>query len=190
MGVSILDDAKHLADLDFYSTMWPKGNAMYWWAFTTGYAELGKMSKADAYFQKSTLDNVYGPFKIWSESQGGGGCPNFLSGAGGYLQSIWAGYAGIRFSDDSLHIFSPRIPPGGAKAMTIRQLHFAGAKINVRVTLNGTLIGLQVHGPAALMVVVDSRRAVPLTAAGTSLDTGKHARIFQSSSISSAVALV
>merc|ERR1711907_480258 len=104
---------------------------MYWWAFTTGYEEVGNPKTADSYLVKSTAKNVYGPFKIWSESQGGGGCPNFLSGAGGYLQSIWAGYGGLRLSDDSLHILAPRVPPGGAKVMVLRNVAYAGAKLEI-----------------------------------------------------------
>ena len=100
----LVDDV-HANDLDQYQQWWPGGNAMYWWSFAAGYRDLeGRAaapgprrnasaaavfgSAADAMFAKSTAQNVYGPFKIWAESQGGGGCPNFLSGAGGWLQSV------------------------------------------------------------------------------------------------------
>ena len=79
--------------------------------FTLGYGDIGNTTASDFYFQKSAAQNIFGPFRIWSEAPGGGGCPNFLTGAGIYLQSVWAGYGGLRFADDSLHIQSPRSPP-------------------------------------------------------------------------------
>lgn len=57
----------------------PAGNAMFWSMFTIGYADLGNYSAADHYLAKSTASNLYGPYKIWSEAMGGGGCPNFLT---------------------------------------------------------------------------------------------------------------
>ena len=52
---------------------------MFWSMFTIGYADLGNYSAADHYLAKSTASNLYGPYKIWSEAMGGGGCPNFLT---------------------------------------------------------------------------------------------------------------
>lgn len=45
-----------------------------------------------SYPVRSLIPVVYcrSPHRIWSEVKGGGGCPNFLTGAGIYLQSVWA----------------------------------------------------------------------------------------------------
>lgn len=107
---TILTYQTHHNNLDFYSTQWPNGNAMYWSMFTIGYSDLGLHSTADHYLTKSTTSNLYGPFKIWTENPDGSGCPNFLTGAGVYLQSLWAGYGGVRFRDDSLLIKAPEWP--------------------------------------------------------------------------------
>ena len=87
-----------------YNTQWPGGNSMYWSMFTIGYADLRNATATDFFFTKSAAQNVFGPFRIWSEAPGGGGCPNFLTGAGIYLQSVWAGYGGLRLNDDSLEV--------------------------------------------------------------------------------------
>ena len=41
---------------------------------------------------------------------GGSGCPNFLTGAGGFLQSVWAGLAGVRVHHDRLTILPTATP--------------------------------------------------------------------------------
>jgi hypothetical protein len=35
---------------------------------------------------------------------------NFLTGAGGFLQGLWAGWAGMRIRLDSLDFITPRVP--------------------------------------------------------------------------------
>merc|ERR1719265_2910863 len=105
------EDVKH-NDLQFYETQWLDGNAMYWWAFTVNWLALSERSIAANYFGKTTANNVFGPFKVWTESAGGGGCPNFMTGAGGYLQILWAGYAGVRLTDDALIFLNPSPPEG------------------------------------------------------------------------------
>ena len=47
------------------------------------------------YFQGGYKNNIHGPFYIWWETPTGG-APHFLTGAGGFLQTIIYGYGGIR----------------------------------------------------------------------------------------------
>ena len=57
-----------------------------------------------------------------SEEPGGVGCPNFLTGAGGVLSAVWAGWGGVRLRDDRLDLVYP-IPPPGATSMRLARLH-------------------------------------------------------------------
>ena len=145
----VLDDATHRRNLEFYARLWPQANAMFWWAFATGYAELGMHAQAATFFAKTTVNNVFGPFLIWSENAGGGGCPNFITGAGGYLQALWAGFAGVRFADDALHIYRPHLPPGSAVALALRRLGYAGAYIDINITTSGADVSLASIGTAS-----------------------------------------
>eukprot|EP00298_Acanthocystis_sp_HF-20_P011332 c19339_g1_i2.p1 GENE.c19339_g1_i2~~c19339_g1_i2.p1 ORF type:complete len:760 (+),score=265.46 c19339_g1_i2:36-2315(+) len=120
-------------NLNYYSQQWPSANAMYWWAFSVLWNELENHQKADDYFSKITAKNVFGPFHIWSEDPGGHGCPNFITGAGAFLQSIWAGYGGIRISDSSLTFLNPRVPPGST-SLIFRQISYLTNKIDVTIT--------------------------------------------------------
>ena len=173
---------------------------MYWWAFATGYRDLeGRVmapgprrnasaaaafgSAADMMFAKSTAKNVYGPFKIWAESQGGGGCPNFLSGAGGWLQSVAYGYGGVRYTDGALLLRAPRVPPSRARAMLMRGVGYAGCLLDIHVRNNGTDVGLAAwadgneHCPP-LLASVDGADAMPLRTEPVTIAMGSVARVF------------
>jgi hypothetical protein len=178
---SVLNDTTHRADLDYYSTMWPDGNAMYWWAYSVGYNELGESELADTYFAKVTAKNVFGPFKIWSEAPGGGGCPNFVTGAGAYLQAVWAGYVGLRFSDDALHLIAPRAPPT-AHRLVLRGVNYAGAMIDIAVsnaTRGANLTLSEGSSSNRLLVAVDDAAGEPLIVGCVIIiPPGSHARVF------------
>jgi len=52
------------------------------------------------------------PFNVWTETKlqdqhksvVDEGCYNFLTGAGGFIQSLIYGYGGLRIRDDGLHL--------------------------------------------------------------------------------------
>lgn len=161
-----LDDEVALRDMQYYAPMWPDANSMYWWAFTVGYAELGNTTKAASLLTKSSEANVFGPFKIWSEAPGGGGCPNFCTGAGGYLQSLWAGFAGVRFSDDALWIKKPTLPAGigyeGVKSLLLRHIAYRGSTLDLRVDANGALLSLSSSSSGASGATTETTETTPL----------------------------
>jgi hypothetical protein len=81
----------------------------------------------------------------WSEAPGGGGCPNFCTGAGGYLQSIWAGFGGITSDDDALLICAPALPMGSrcnSTAVLFRRVAYAGGMLDIRVDAEGETVVL------------------------------------------------
>ena len=51
-------------------------------------------------------------FQVWNEVIAGAdsGATNFLTGSGGFLQSIYNGYAGIKIYINRLEIANPRMP--------------------------------------------------------------------------------
>ena len=174
----IVPDAVHEADMDYYQNQWPDGNSMYWSMFTIGYADLGHAAETDHFFAKSSAQNVFGPFRIWSEAPGGGGCPNFLTGAGIYLQSVWAGYAGLRLADDSLRINAPRVPPGSS-GVVIRKFQYDGSRMTLSVSESGSTLKLEEGSVAKLLVAIDGAAGTPLTEAGVKIPTGSRAAVFR-----------
>jgi hypothetical protein len=59
------------------------------------------------------------------------GAPNLVTGAGGFLQNVWAGYGGIRFErDDALTIRSPRPLPNSTR-LRLRGVQYLGALLDV-----------------------------------------------------------
>ena len=177
MSRAILNDTVHRANLDYYQTAWPGGNSMYWSMFTLGYAGLGNRIATDRFLAKSMDGFLWGPFKIWSEIKGGGGCPNFLTGAGIYLQSIWAGYVGLKYGDDSLHLKALGAPPG-SEGVRVRGVSYAGARLMVTVTPGDVTVRLMTAGPNKLGITVAGAAAVPVTTAGVSVPLGHAARIY------------
>ena len=178
MSRAILNDTVHRANLDYYQHAWPKGNSMYWSMFTLGYAGLGNRSATNRFLSKSMDGFLWGPFKIWSEIKGGGGCPNFLTGAGIYLQSIWAGYVGLKYSDDSLQLRALG-PPAGSEGVRVRGVSYAGARLMVTVSPSEARVSLMTAGPERLVITIAGAAAVSLTTQGVSVPLGHDARIYQ-----------
>lgn len=119
------------------------GPAMTYGMHTLGWLELGDEEKAAELFAR-TYANMRPPFKVWSETPTGGAV-NFITGAGGFLQTIWAGYGGIRIHEGGFTV-KPILPKGTSfiKARGIRTLgasvdvSFDGSKIEVLLRESGT----------------------------------------------------
>jgi trehalose/maltose hydrolase-like predicted phosphorylase len=96
-------------DLKYYESRTdPEGPAMTWAMHAIGWLELGKQDKADPNFQRAYA-NSHLPFGVWTETPTGG-TVNFLTGAGGFLQSVINGYGGMRVREGKLD-FRPFLPP-------------------------------------------------------------------------------
>lgn len=70
-----------------------------------------------------------------------------MTAAGGFLQSVWAGYGGIRFErDDALTIRAPR-PLPNSTGLRLRGVHFLGARLDVAATKDGWTVALSPTSP-------------------------------------------
>lgn len=86
----------------------------------------GKGADAASSFNRSFQPYVRGPFAVWSETPTGG-VPHFLTGAGGFLQALTAGYAGLRWEDEALRL-RPRCIEG-ASLIRLRGLVYRGSTL-------------------------------------------------------------
>jgi trehalose/maltose hydrolase-like predicted phosphorylase len=135
-----MSDSRKRSDLDFYMNVTDSENgpAMTWGMAMVGYLSLGDSPKqVEDLFKKSYL-NVQGDFNVWFEVPYGGAV-NFITGAGGFLQTIPFGWAGMRIYDDNLS-FNPQLAPS-TDSMKLRGVAYQGSRFNVEwnqetVTIN------------------------------------------------------
>lgn len=93
------------------------GPAMTWSMHMIGYLEVDTASATEQKFHRTYVPYVRKPFFVWNENADGvgDGASNFITGAGGFLQLIMYGYAGIHINVDSLTIEKPLLPPNTTK---------------------------------------------------------------------------
>uniref|UniRef100_A0A182MI62 Protein-glucosylgalactosylhydroxylysine glucosidase n=1 Tax=Anopheles culicifacies TaxID=139723 RepID=A0A182MI62_9DIPT len=114
----------------------PDGPAMTWAIHTIGHLDLNELDHAAAMFRKSYKQYLRAPFHVWSENgDGADGAGNFITGAGGFLQSLINGYAGVRLRHGKLIINKPRLPPGTTR-LFIPQLNFGGVQFALDIGQN------------------------------------------------------
>lgn len=104
---------------------------MTWGMHTIGFLDLKDEVEASKYFDRSHSLYVREPFKVWSESMPGvPSAGNFITGAGGFLQSVMMGYGGIQLHSDRMALRSSYLPVG------TKNLEFKGITyMNNRFTL-------------------------------------------------------
>jgi hypothetical protein len=100
-------------------------------AYSIAWLLLGNRSAVDAQFL--AFEHMERHFFVWSEvSRGGklGGHINFITGAGGYVQNVIYGDAGLEYSRDGMAL-TPLLPPSGVTRLVLRALSFAGRRVTV-----------------------------------------------------------
>jgi len=103
--------------------------------------ELGFIEDAGYNLNRSFQLNTRAPFCTWTETPSGG-CPDFLTGAGGFLQGVVFGYNRLRIADGRLEL-RPVLPPG-SKRVRVRGAHYLGNTMDLTVRLNGSATVLDV----------------------------------------------
>lgn len=112
---------------------------------------------------------------------------------------MWAGYIGVRYSDDSLQIRHPRMIPG-TRGVRLRGVSYAGARLLIEVTAAGVKVSImpaeserayglnRSNGNVKLVIAVDNAAAVPLsTMHPTTVPLGSNAKIFVAAATAAAV---
>merc|ERR1712217_799845 len=123
-------------DLEFYEGITdPTGPAMTWSMFALGWFELQNYTKSSKHFQRGHA-NVQRPYNVWSEEPGQSTRFNFLTGAGGFLQSVIFGTSGMRIKADGLHFNPPPPSATGTRAtgFIMHSFHYQGARLRQEVT--------------------------------------------------------
>jgi len=164
------------------------GPAMTYSIFAIGFLALGNnyTGLAAEEFQKGYSLYLNGPFKSWLECPPPGcivkttntsnhelpshpvpPCPNFITGAGGFLQAILYGYAGLRYQSDHM-LLRPTLPPQ-SRSLLLRHLHFQGSLMNIAYDAKTLILSLQINGPNNNFFVIDANQRFHRLLPSTSL---------------------
>ena len=133
---------------------------MTWAMHTIGFLDINDEMKADEYFNRSYSLYTREPFNVWSESiPGMPAAGNFITGAGGFLQSVINGYGGIRLHFEHLQIGKSFVPKGS------NNLEFKG------ITYLSNVFRLLVNETSKTLSVVnfDPTHVIRVTADGVGL---------------------
>lgn len=117
-------------------------------AVPAGYVAIGDLATAESYLPRS-FSNAQPPFLVWTETPTGG-TPNFLTGAGGFLQVPLFGYTRLRVNDTAATL-NP-VLFGNATVSRIRGWSYLGQRIVITTTATDVTLALQpVAGDAELV---------------------------------------
>ena len=87
---------------------------------------------------------------VWTETPTGG-TVNFITGSGGFLQSVLFGYGGLRLREGSLDIRVPPLP-SNTTSLTLNGVHYRGSKLRVLITPAEVLVSvLEVEATATAL---------------------------------------
>ncbi len=115
----ITDKNRLKRDLEYYLERIDKENgpAMSYAVFAVQYARLGDADKAYRMFQRSYRPNIRAPFGVMAETATSMN-PYFATGAGGLLQSVICGFAGLEITDEGIRQV-PSVLPKHWKKLTV-----------------------------------------------------------------------
>ena len=130
------------ANVRAYLPLFEGGAAFSYAVNAIAAAEIGLWNTAQKFLAKNVELFVDGPYRVWSEYPHGAGCPNFVTGAAGWLQALVFGFVHTRvtLSPPGLH-FRPALPRALA-SITVRSLALRGHRVNVAVNATGVLVSL------------------------------------------------
>jgi len=150
--------------LEYYDTKTREnGPAMTWSMHTVGFLDLEDQTTAAKYFERSYSLYTRAPFNAWSEAipnQPAAG--NFITGAGGFLQSVINGYGGIRLNFDNLVITKSYLPPNSTK-FTLNGIMYLGNVFRLEVKPGFKTLTLIKNGTEDIQVFVDGNELEKLT---------------------------
>ncbi|XP_032795803.2 protein-glucosylgalactosylhydroxylysine glucosidase [Daphnia magna] len=128
----VTDPVVRQNDLDIYENVTRvDGPAMTWSMHAIGHLESGDEARGAAMLNRSFQPYLIEPFKVWNEAQNHKGAFNFITGMGGFLQSILFGYAGLRLTVEKLTA-NPILPPGITN-FTLQGMDYLGCSFNINI---------------------------------------------------------
>ena len=101
---------------------------------TVAAAAIGNEAAAAAWFATNfTGGTLKPPFNVRTETAGNN-TGYFLTGSGGYLQSLLYGFSGLRIREAGLVEAYPPVLPAAWRSLTLQNLSFRGQRLDIRIT--------------------------------------------------------
>lgn len=139
---------------------------MTWSMHTIGYLDIQDQAKAAENFEKSWSVYTHLPFLTWSENQPEmPAAGNFITGMGGFLQSLINGYGGVRLHFDHLSISNFYMPQNSG-ALKINGLTYLNNRFSLEVSgREATLkfLNIDIANPISVTINPGSRKLLPST---------------------------
>jgi trehalose/maltose hydrolase-like predicted phosphorylase len=115
-------------DLEYYAPRTdPEAPCMSWSMYVTAYLEVGDMEGAERNFEHS-FANSHPPFQVWTENPDHG-TMGFLTGLGGFLQTMLFGFGGLRIWKDHLDVNPSLI--SDITNIVIRGVKYRGSELTI-----------------------------------------------------------
>ena len=109
------------------------GPAMSYSMTAINYLDVNDETGANEMLTKSFQLFIREPFNVWSEViQSEDGATNFMTGAGGFLQTIFNGFFGIRIHLNQLEIKNPNLPLNLSN-LRIRGFSYLNSKFQINL---------------------------------------------------------
>lgn len=137
----LMNETTRINDLKIYGNATRcSGPAMSNSMYAINYLDVDAVDEASEMFDKSFQPYMRHPFNVWSEVvEGEAGATNFITGAGGFLQTIFNGFLGIRVQLTRLQIKNPRLPKNLTK-LQIDGISYLSSKLQISLLPNGKFI--------------------------------------------------
>ncbi|XP_016980794.1 protein-glucosylgalactosylhydroxylysine glucosidase isoform X2 [Drosophila rhopaloa] len=153
----------HLNDLRFYANATREsGPAMTWSMFSANYLVSRQDKLANEYFERGYKSYVRPEFKVWSETPlGYEGSANFLTGIGGFLQTLIFGYGGLDFGrvgDQFSMIIRRTLTPPNVDEIHINSIPYEDAKCSFTIRFQSSEIVCWDRFGPGFQMVQDQRR--------------------------------
>jgi protein-glucosylgalactosylhydroxylysine glucosidase len=136
-----MNHTTRLNDLKIYgNTTRSDGPAMTSSMMAINYLDVHDENKANEMLRQSYKPYVRQPFNVWNEVvEGEIGATNFITGAGGFLQTIFNGFMGIRVHWDRLEIKNSKLPDN-CTAIKIAGFSYLNSKFELELGDDGKFI--------------------------------------------------
>jgi protein-glucosylgalactosylhydroxylysine glucosidase len=109
------------------------GGSMNTVGHLTAADEVGSAADAAAWFAGNLSGGtIKGPFNVRTEAANNN-VGYFMTGSGGFIQSLIYGFTGLRIREQGLVDAYPPVLPDGWKSLTLRNVIFRGQRMDIRV---------------------------------------------------------
>lgn len=136
-----MNHSTRVNDLKMYgSATRDSGPAMSFSMYAINYLDIDDEEKANVMLARSYKPHIRQPFNVWNEVvEGEDGATNFMTGAGGFLQTIFNGFLGIRQNLHQLEIRNPRLPHNCTR-LQVTGLSYLSSKFDLQIIKDGIFL--------------------------------------------------